>query len=441
MTAQLILAGSVVCQFVAAAIALRLVAVTGRRTGWVLIAAAMVLQGCRRAVVFARVAAGDAVAVDVVGEGVGLLVSLLLLVGVAWIAPMLRQMRRTRDALARSEERYRTVADFTCDWEYWADPAGKMIYISPSCQRVTGYPPAAFVDDPALIVRLAHPDDRKAVGEHFRQGAEPQPYCEFDFRIVRRDGEERWIEHRCQPIAAADGRYLGRRGSNRDVTDRVRAQRALRDATHKLLTVREAERRALAQELHDSVGHGLYAMQLSLEGAVGAAADDTETLRAKVTQAVRRCGELMDEVRRLCRGLYPPTLESLGLRAALAGLVGDLRTTGQVELSCPDELAERRFQRDVEVALFRIAQESVNNAVRHSNATRIVVELSADDDLLRLAVEDNGAGFDPAAVAGKGLGLNSMQERAVAIGGELAIDSTSGRTRLVATVPIAPRAA
>ncbi len=125
--------------------------------------------------------------------------------------------------LRGSEERYRTVADFTYDWEYWMAPDGSLAYVSPSCERITGYRAEEFLEDPELLIRVAHPADRDRLVSHIRDpGKRPADpgYHELDFRILTRGGEERWIGHVCRRVYGRAGEYLGRRAGNRDITDR-----------------------------------------------------------------------------------------------------------------------------------------------------------------------------------------------------------------------------
>jgi len=127
-------------------------------------------------------------------------------------------------ALRLSEEKFRTIADFTYNWEYWLNPAGESIYHSPSCKPLTGYDPEIFQEDPKMILEIAHPDDKPRLEKHLAREFDEDHACHFDFRIITRDGKVRWISHTCQPVYAADGKYLGRRGSNRNVTLRKVAE-------------------------------------------------------------------------------------------------------------------------------------------------------------------------------------------------------------------------
>lgn len=145
--------------------------------------------------------------------------------------------RRVEAALRESEERFRTVADWTYDWEYWIDPSGKYRYVSPACERITGYRPEEFMADPTFFKRIVHPDDQAYVSRHQHASVEQQEAGEMIFRIITRSGEERWISHACQPVYAADGRWLGQRASNRDITSRMRTEAALRQSEERYHTL------------------------------------------------------------------------------------------------------------------------------------------------------------------------------------------------------------
>ncbi len=138
------------------------------------------------------------------------------------------QHGRLLHALQESEERFRTIADFAYGWEYWIGPDGNYLYVSPSCQRITGYPPQAFQTNPALLEHICHPDDRELVRKHLQDVNTPCQEKNTHFRIITQDGAVRWIEHVCQPVYDRNGQWLGRRGSNRDTTDQVILEQALK---------------------------------------------------------------------------------------------------------------------------------------------------------------------------------------------------------------------
>ena len=154
------------------------------------------------------------------------------------------ERKQAESALIKSEERYKTVADFNYDWEYWIDSDEKFVYVSPSCERITGYSAQQFMDEPSLIEKIIHPDDLTAVLTHFdvARNVDYDQRHVLDFRIIRKDGETRWIAHACQPVYNRDGLPLGRRASNRDITDRKLAEEALRES--------EQRYRAVVDNLH-----------------------------------------------------------------------------------------------------------------------------------------------------------------------------------------------
>jgi two-component system cell cycle sensor histidine kinase/response regulator CckA len=136
--------------------------------------------------------------------------------------------KKTEASLRENEERYRIVADFTYDWEYWVDSEGNFLYVSPSCERITGYSAEEFINDPDLMNRIIHPDDRTEMLSHYHNMRKviPDASDSMDFRIIRRDGATRWIGHVCQPVQSQEGRPLGRRGNNRDITNSKRHELA-----------------------------------------------------------------------------------------------------------------------------------------------------------------------------------------------------------------------
>jgi PAS domain S-box-containing protein len=133
---------------------------------------------------------------------------------------------KAEQTIKEAEQRYRTVADFTYNWEVWRSPEGKIIYVSPSCERISGYTPAQFLKDRRLMDKIIAPEDR-----HLKAGHDKKVSLgitdECIFRIRRKDGEIRWIEHVCRPVIDENGKHLGTRGSNCDITTRKMAEAAL----------------------------------------------------------------------------------------------------------------------------------------------------------------------------------------------------------------------
>ncbi|MHB8085640.1 MAG: PAS domain-containing protein [Dehalococcoidia bacterium] len=143
---------------------------------------------------------------------------------------------KAEDAVKKAELRYRTVADFTYDLEYWKGPDGKLLYISPSCERVTGYSVQEFMKDPQLLDRIVVAEDSQLWASHENSGGS-FTMNEISFCIKRRDGEIRWIEHRCRPVVDENNKFLGIRGSNRDVSYRKHIEQQLSDSQERFRTL------------------------------------------------------------------------------------------------------------------------------------------------------------------------------------------------------------
>jgi len=138
------------------------------------------------------------------------------------------ERKKAEEELRQSEIKYRTVADNTYDWEFWLDPESRFLYCSPSCQRITGHKPEEFLADPGLRTRLIHPDDRPLFEKHVNEIEHKQKgIAEGEWRLVRPDGTCCWVAHACQPVYDDSGRFIGTRGSNRDITARKQMEDTL----------------------------------------------------------------------------------------------------------------------------------------------------------------------------------------------------------------------
>lgn len=144
--------------------------------------------------------------------------------GLVCVSADITERKKAEKALKESEEKYRLVAENTYDWEFWVLPDGSYKYVSPSCERITGYKAEEFLADATLLERMTHPDDYKLICTHIAEVKNGTiKIHDFDFRVIRRDGEIKWVNHHCHPVFGNDRRPLGVRGSNRDITERKRA--------------------------------------------------------------------------------------------------------------------------------------------------------------------------------------------------------------------------
>jgi signal transduction histidine kinase len=201
--------------------------------------------------------------------------------------------------------------------------------------------------------------------------------------------------------------------------------------------VQEDERRRLARELHDGLGQNLAALKHRL-GQIGSElTPEQSSLRDKLDTALALCADALEDTRNLSRLLRPPVLDDLGLAPALRWLARSVQeATGLAVVVEIEDLPD--VGDELQTLLFRVAQEGLNNAVKHAAANSVLLRLVERDRQLQLQVIDDGRGFDAARVAGAGgSGLGSMRERLRLYGGQLELRTTPGSgTRLRAAVPL-----
>lgn len=348
--------------------------------------------------------------------------------------------KRAEHELAAARERYElaTRAGRVGVWSH--DLVTGRFEADPFLSELWGGPLDGSQDDGKAWARRVHPNDVERMAAANRahlDGTAPEFRCEY--RFFDAYGEERWALSCGRAARDADGKALRVAGTTMDITDRKRAELALRETSdrlqklsRRLLAVQEQERRRLARELHDEIGQLLTGLSFRLDAAAKASAADIPERLAEARSLVR---ELTAQVRELSQCLRPSLLDDLGLGPALDWLV--CRFSTQTGL-CVELNTGRlgRYPAEVETAAYRIVQEALTNAARHAAAENVVVRLSGDAAGLAVEIVDNGCGFDPAAPpAGTG-GLSGMRERAELLGGSFAIDSTPGvGTRVTARLP------
>jgi signal transduction histidine kinase len=203
------------------------------------------------------------------------------------------------------------------------------------------------------------------------------------------------------------------------------------------LMTAERERARWARELHDSILQGLGSRRVRLSLALKSG--DAKRLAAAVEETLEDVSRDIDDLRMLISELRPATLDQLGLVAALEDLAERVGHGAEIELEADLEVDAGRLDPELEIAIYRLVQEALNNVAKHAGAARARLQISSSEDRLAVLVSDDGRGFDPAAETG-GFGLAGMRERVELAGGELRIESMPGRgTRVMASVPLAAR--
>ena len=384
------------------------------------------------------------------------------------------------EQLRASEEKYRTVADFTHDWEYWISPDGSMRYVSPSCEQLTGYTSAEFTENPDLLYSIVHPDDADEVRQHLLDSSQPDKLIEGRvFRIYTRAGELRWIEHNSLPVHNADGENIGRRATNRDVTERRAAEEEIRKLNEEL----EDRVNKRTQELA-AANEQLSQARDTAEQATQAKSTFLSSMSHEIRTPLNAIIGMADIMRK--KGLHSPYLEYLD-KIELAGkhlsnLINDIldlskieagkltmeeaplaldTTIANVESMLHDSINDKGLSLVVEplpelpyllgdnTRLQQVILNYLNNATKFTESGAItlrvrILEDMAETVLLRFEVEDSGIGISKELIAeiftefeqadksriresgGTGLGLAINLKLAQLMGGDVGVESKEG---------------
>jgi PAS domain S-box-containing protein len=254
----------------------------------------------------------------------------------------------------------------------------------------------------------------------------------------RKDGSLFSVQYFASMIRDESGHPLYMYGSFLDITEQKRDREALRDLSGRLINAQEDERSRIARELHDDVSQRLALLAVELDLAGQSQQESEKGLHEKMKGLSARVKELSTDIHHLSYRLHPRNIERLGLSVALKSLCREISEQQELPLGFTSDQNFDSVPDDVALCLYRVAQESLQNVVKHSQAKDARVVLSRGTNEIHLLVSDSGIGFDPDEAHGrKSLGIISMRERLHAIGGRLSIRSEpGGGTQIECFVPL-----
>ncbi|MHC4563566.1 MAG: PAS domain S-box protein [Planctomycetota bacterium] len=342
------------------------------------------------------------------------------------------ERKLVEQALRTSEKRYRQLVENLNEGIVAMDRDGRITFVNTALAEIIG-DPAEFLTGRDFF-GSTNDAQRDAFRQEFLDPQRPRA-TPYQVKFLRRDGKLVYLSMRSSPIIDDEGGHIGALAIISDITKRRQAEESLKAAHRRLMFASERERRSLARELHDSLGQQTVAMDLMIANLLSKAEATDASFAGGLSSISQTCKSLANEIRAVCHELYPPALETLGLYAAFRHLLETFLGLVDTDVTCEPRLTDLRLPADVEIAIFRIAQEAVGNALRHSQASLITIDLGRQDSDIILTVCDDGIGFDIHEAEATGLGLRTMHERAIAVGGDLEITSEPGQTRVTATVP------
>jgi len=351
---------------------------------------------------------------------------------------MMVYYQKTKLGLAASEKRFRTLADMAPVGILLTNADGECQFANRRWCEITGLVP----DEAAGCgwLRALHEEDARGVVEQWFQVEPGERILNRECRLKTPDGKTTWISGSAVALHDDHSHLTGHLVTVTDITDRKESEEQLRRLASELSLAEDRERRRLAADLHDHIGQNLAAARIGLSEL--AASDDT----VKASPTLDRIGQLLAETVRATRSLTfqlsPPVLHELGLEAAVAWLVEDIRERYGIAATLRDDGSPKPLDDNLRATLFRAVRELIVNAGKHAKAHHIRVSIERIDSHIRVSVEDDGAGFDVAAVERRrggltGFGLFSIRERLAYLGGRMEVWSEVGHgTRVCLSAPL-----
>ena len=351
------------------------------------------------------------------------------------LAALSEEHEQAAQVVRESEERFRLVSN-TAPVMIWMAGTDRLCsYVNQPWLEFTGRTLEAELGNG--WAEGIHKDDRKRCLETYSQAFDQHQSFAMEYRIRRNDGEYRWILDTGVPRFNADGSFAGYIGSCLDITDRKLAEDALASVGRKLIEAHEEERTWIARELHDDIVQRVALVSVELEQGNQQVAESIG-VDDYVRRALKRLSDLGNDIQALSHRLHSSKLEYLGLVKAADSFCRELSGQRKVRIEFKHSDMPATVSKEISLSLYRVLQEALQNAIKHSGARDFSVELHGAGDEIRLNVSDSGIGFDwQHAIHGRGLGLISMRERLRLVDGELSIQSGAGRgTTVVACVPL-----
>jgi PAS domain S-box-containing protein len=359
----------------------------------------------------------------------------------ACILQDITERKQAEEALRESEERYRELFENAKDAIYVHDLGGRYTSVNRAAERLTGFSREQIVGK--HYSNFVSPRDLKQTRTSLCRKLDEENETIYEVDLVTRGGQRVPVEVSSRLIYE-NGVAVGVQGVVSDITDRKRAQEALRIYSQRLIQAQEAERQKISRELHDEIGQVLTAVRINLQSMQRSGGTNDNVPR--LDESIAIVDEALGRVRELSIELRPSLLDDLGLSAALRWYVDRYaQRTGIIAEVLNGFEEQGRLPRELETACFRIAQEALTNVARHAQAGSVSVQLERTRERMLLTIIDDGVGFDvdklsKSASASSALGLRGMEERALAVGGYIKIDSGSeGGTRIRATFPLKRR--
>ncbi|MGC3959777.1 MAG: PAS domain-containing protein [Verrucomicrobiota bacterium] len=351
---------------------------------------------------------------------------------------MLTEIETQNRNISESESRLKLAltASSMCVWE-WHIASDTVTCSSETKQifDVTKLPMSL-----ETFYRLIHLDDLESVMNAIQQAVARRVSLAVEYRLRTVNDSILWVAHHGQIRCDANDRPIVLAGIVQNISARKQAEEERHKLTAQLLHAEEEERRRIARELHDTTAQHLAALKMGFTRILNERGADPQSLQPEMLQLL---DQAIHEIRTLTYVLHPPLLEEFGLVGALKDFAAGVTRRSGIQVTAGFDGYEGRLSREIELTLFRVVQESISNAVRHSGTKEISIRLARDEQEVRVEIQDFGQGLpitssksDTKLPRNSGVGLAAMQERLTMVGGHLTVESDPEGVTVLASVPL-----
>jgi PAS domain S-box-containing protein len=321
-------------------------------------------------------------------------------------------------------------------WWVWNEETDRVI-ASEGTKAVLGLPPEPEIA-PQVCLNSVHPEDRDQVYGTWQQSLEAGTHYFVEYRVLRPDGTIRWVESRGDVYSRPGGRYVQMIGVCMDITERKRSEETLRSLGGRLIEAQERERTRIARELHDDICQRLAILEIEVERIKYEPELQRPELQQNMDQLAELAREIGSDLQSLSHELHSSKLEILGTVAAMRSFCAEFARQHNAEVEFTSSNVPLPLSREVSICLYRVLQEALHNALKHSGVRHFEAHLRGGHGAIELTIRDSGNGFNPEMAArGQGLGLISMRERINLLNGTMLVESLPRwGTTIRARVPV-----
>ncbi len=344
---------------------------------------------------------------------------------------MTANLKKFRDDLEQSEAGYRDLIENSSEIIYRTDKKRFFVDMNKTMLDKLGYTSEELMG--VRIENIVPDNEREKVINHIRNVID-KGNDSIETIFLSKKGETINVEINANAMYAADGGFIATRAFVRDITERKKALaaekhgRELQLLTSHIISIQEKERRRISRELHDEAGQALTAMKINVEMLEREIPEGTASVRKRLADTKQLLVHTLQEIRTLAFELRPSLLDHFGVQSAIKEYSKNYSERTNINVEVIGKNIDERFPPEVDILLYRCAQEALNNVVKHSKATNVTIEIAQEERGIQMRVSDNGIGFDVNEAFeenknGISIGLFGMKERIALLNGSLKIHS------------------